>query len=97
MIDPTFRNINSMFVQPFSVNGNDNYDFPDRSYFDKYYIESVEIKNFNVLINIKSFFEQPKKNKQEAYEKIVKMPRSNDSTTGLSKYCTIKNIINSLA
>ena len=42
MIDPTYRNINSVFVQLFSVNANDNDDFPDRSYFDKYYMLLVE-------------------------------------------------------
>ena len=42
----------------------------------------VEIKNFNALIDNKPFFDQPVKNKQEAYEKLIEMPRNDDYTTG---------------
>ena len=31
----------------------------------------VEIKDFNALIDNKLFFDQPVKNKQEAYEKLT--------------------------
>ena len=59
MIDPTFRNINRLFVHLFNVNANHNDDFPDRNSFDKYYMPLVEIKDFNVLINNKPFFKSP--------------------------------------
>ena len=42
----------------------------------------VEIKDFNALIDNKPFFDQPVKNKQEAYEKIIEMSRNDDYTTG---------------
>ena len=42
----------------------------------------VEIKYFGALIDNKSFFNQPVKNKQEAYEKLVEMSRKNNYTTG---------------
>ena len=42
----------------------------------------VEIKNFNVLIDNKLFFDQPVKIKQKAYEKLIEMSRNNDYTTG---------------
>ena len=48
----------------------------------KYYMQLVEIKDFNVLINNKPFFDQQIKNKQEANEKPVEMSRTNDYTTG---------------
>ena len=41
----------------------------------------MQIKDFNVLINGKSFFDLPVKN-QEAYEKIIEMSNNNDYTTG---------------
>ena len=41
----------------------------------------LEIKDFNLLIGNKPFFDQPIKNKQEEYEKLVDMSR-NDYTTG---------------
>ena len=51
LIDPTFRNINRLFVLLFK-NGNDD---PTRDSFDKHYMPLEEIKNFNVLIDNKSF------------------------------------------
>ena len=38
----------------------------------------VEIKDFNALIDNKSFFGPPVKNKQEAYEKLVEMSIKDD-------------------
>ena len=43
---------------------------------------SVEIKDFNALINNKPFFDQLVKNKQEAYEKLIKMSINDYYTTG---------------
>ena len=36
----------------------------------------VEIKDFNALIDNKPFFDQPVKNKQEAYEKLIECQRT---------------------
>ena len=58
-------------------NGDDD---PRRYSFDKYYISLVEIEDFNTWINNKPFFDQPVKNKHEAYEKL-EMSRNNDYTT----------------
>ena len=71
-----------MLVLSFKNGGND----PTRYFFDKYYIPLVEIKDFNGLIDNKSFFDQPIKQKQKAYEKTVEILRLrniniNDYTT----------------
>ena len=42
----------------------------------------AEVKDFNALIDKKSFFDQPVKNKQDAYEKLIEMSRNDDYTTG---------------
>ena len=42
----------------------------------------VEIKDFNELIDNKPFFDQPVKNKQEAYEKHIEMLNNDDYITG---------------
>ena len=42
----------------------------------------VKIKDFNALINNKSLSDQPGKYKQEAYEKLIKLSRNDDYTTG---------------
>ena len=68
MIDPTFTNNNRLFVLSFK-NGNGE---PTRNSFGEYYLPLVEIKGFNALIDNKSCFDQPVKNKQEAYENLSK-------------------------
>ena len=77
LIDPTFRSINRLFVRSLK-NGNDD----PASSFDKYYMSLVEIKHFNALINNKPFFDQPIKNTQELYEKLIEMSRNDDYATG---------------
>ena len=42
----------------------------------------VEIKTFNALIDEKTYFDQPVKNKQETYGKLTEMLRNDDFTTG---------------
>ena len=75
LIDPTFTNVNRLFVLTF-----ENED--DRTSFSKYYVPKVEIKDCNVLIDGKPFFQIPVKNKEEAYEAIIEMSKYNDYTTG---------------
>ena len=45
-------------------------------------MQLVEIKDFSALIDHKPFFDQPVKNNQEAYEKLIEMARNDDYTTG---------------
>ena len=51
MTDPTFRNINSLFVLSFKNSDDDL----KRNPFRKYYIPLVEITDFNALIDNKPF------------------------------------------
>ena len=53
-----------------------------RNSFSHYYVPDAEIKDFNVLIDGKSFFDLPVKNEEETYEKIIEMNNNNDYTTG---------------
>ena len=65
-----------MFVLSFTrTNTSDS-----RDSFSDYYVPNVEIKDFNVLIDGKSFFDLPVKNEEEAYEKIFEMSNNNDYT-----------------
>ena len=54
----------------------------NRDSFSNYYVPNVEIKDFNVLNDGKSFFDLPAKNEEETYDKIINMSNSNDYTTG---------------
>ena len=76
LIDPTFTNVNRLFVLSFArtILGD------KRDSFSHYYLPNVEIKDF-VLIDGKRFFDLPVKNK-EAYEKIIEISNNNDYTTG---------------
>ena len=78
LIDPTFTNVNRLFVLSFSRNNNTD----NRDSFSDYYVPNVEIKDFNVLIDGKSFFDLPVKNEEEAYKKIIYMSNNNDFTIG---------------
>ena len=49
--------------------------------FSNHYLPKVEIKYFNVLIDGKSFFDLPVKNKEKAYEKTIEMNSNNDYAT----------------
>ena len=63
LIHPIFTNVNRLFVLSFiRNNAGDN-----RDSFSHYYVPNVEIKDFNVLNDGKSFFDFPVKSKEEAY------------------------------
>ena len=75
LIDTTFSNINRLFVLSF-----ENED--DRTSYCKYYMPSVEIKYYNVLIDGNAFFELPIKNIEETYEKIIQITDYSGYYTG---------------
>ena len=56
LIEPSFQGVNRLFVLAF---GNDD----DRTSSDEYYLPTVEIKDYNIMINGESFFDQRIKKK----------------------------------
>ena len=50
--------------------------------FSHHYVPNVEIKDFIVLIDGKSFFDWKVKNEVETYEKLIDMSNNNDYKTG---------------
>ena len=66
LIDPTFSNFDRIFVLSF-----ENKD--DGTSYYKYYVPSVEIKYYNVLIDGNALFELPVKNIEETYKKITQI------------------------
>ena len=75
LIDPPFSRANGFFVVSF-----ENED--ERTSFSKYYTPNVEIKNFNVLIYGKSFFDVPMKNKKGTYQAYIEIGRNSYYITG---------------
>ena len=75
-IDPTFTNVNKLFVLSFSRNNNTDSRY---SYWN-YFVPKVGINDFNVLID-GNVFDLPVKHK-EAYKNIIEMSNNNDYTAG---------------
>ena len=75
LTDPTFGKVNRLLVLSFK-------NEEERTLFSKYYIPNVEIKNFNLLIDSKRFFDVLTKNKEETYKKIIEMSKDDNYTNG---------------
>ena len=77
LIEPSFQGVNRLFVLAFE---NDDYRTSD----DRYYLPTVEIKDYNIMINGENFFDQPIKNNKVTYENIRKIATGQgyDYTTG---------------
>ena len=75
LIHPTFNNVNRLFVLAFA-------NEEDRRFFSKYYTPTVEIKDYNVIIDGEPFYEIPIKNKEETYKAITELIRNDLLRTG---------------
>ena len=76
LIDPTFTNVNRLFVLAHGQVNN------DRQSFSRFYLPNVMVKDYNVIIDKLGFFDLPIKTEEEAYEKIIDICRNNEYTTG---------------
>ena len=69
LIEPSFQGLNKLFFLAF-----EHYNDNDRRISNKrYYIPNIEIKDYNVLIDGKNFFDQPVKNDKITFENIRKI------------------------
>ena len=77
LVNPSLQGVNRLFVLSFE---NEN----DRTSHSTYYLPKVEIKDYNVMIDGKNFFDQPVKNDKVTYENIRKITigQGDDYTTG---------------
>ena len=77
LVEPSFQGVNRLFVLAFE---NDD----DRTTDDQYYLPTVEIKDYNIMINGENVFDQPIKNYKVTYENIRKIAtgQGDDYTTG---------------
>ena len=74
LIDPTFTNVNKLFVLAYPTADN------RQSYYE-FYLPNVMVKDYNIIDKL-AFFDLPIKNEEEAYEKIIDISRNNEYTTG---------------
>ena len=77
LIDPSISGENMLFVLPFQ---NDAH----RRNYKRYFLRTVEIKDYNVMIDGKTFFNQPIKNDLITYENIqmIVTCQGDDDVTG---------------
>ena len=77
LIEPSFQGVNRLFVLAFE---NDDQRISNK----RYYLPNVEIKDYNVMIDGKNFFDQPVKNNKVTYENIRKIAtgQADDYTAG---------------
>ena len=77
LIEPSFKGVDRLFVLAFE---NDDQRISNK----RYYIPNVEMKDYNVMIDGKNFFDQPIKNDKVTYENIRKIAigQGDDYTTG---------------
>ena len=66
LVEPSFQGINRLFVLAFE---NDTYKTSSK----RYNLPNVEIKDYNIMIDGKNFFDQPIKNDKTTYENIRKI------------------------
>ena len=66
LVEPSFQGVNRLFVLAFE---NDDYRTSD----DRYYLPTIETKDYNIMINGEYFFYQPIKNNKVTYENIRKI------------------------
>ena len=88
LVEPSFQGVNRLFVLAFENDA-------QRTSNKRYYLPNVEIKDYNVVIDGKNFFDQPVKNNKITYENIRKIAtgQGDDYTTGcLLDYAYFRDI-----
>ena len=75
LIDPTFTNVNRLFVLAYGQDNN------DRQLFSRFYLPNVMVNDYNVITDKLAFFDLPIKTEEEAYGKIIDISRNNEYTT----------------
>ena len=73
LIEPSLQGVNRLFILAFEN---------DTQRTSGYYLPSVEIKNYNIVINGENFFDQPIKNTKITYDNVRKI------ATGYGDYYT---------
>ena len=63
---------NRLFVLSFERIEQNNVKKDHRDFFSRYYVPNVEIKDFNILIDGKSFFDLPATNKKKLTRKLLR-------------------------
>ena len=79
-LDPSFQGINRLFVMA----NNRTDDQPTRNGQRKYYLQRIDLKKYNVIIDGRNFYDNPIESDIEKYRELkkVKIGKGEDYTTG---------------
>ena len=66
LVEPSFQGVNWLFVLAFE-------DDDNRTAHNSYYLPTVEINDYNIMINGENFFDQLIKNNKVTYDNIRKI------------------------
>ena len=82
VVEPGFQDVNRLFILAFESDA-------QRTSNERYYLPNVEIKDYNVKIDGKNFFDQPVKTNKVTHENIGKVAavRGDDYATGCLLDC----------
>ena len=92
LIDPSFQGVNILFVLSFM-------DDDGRENNKQCYLLTVEVKDYNAMIDGRNFFDQPIKNDLKTHDNIIRLHRIKVTITQLDVYSIIlisKNTTNQL-
>ena len=82
MLDSTYQGVKRLFVLAYHNTKGDNQVSVDSS--KKYFLPRVKIKNYNIEINGRNFYDQPINDSIKQYDKVRKVSaeKGDDYTTG---------------
>ena len=77
LIDLGFQGVDRVFVLSFENDGH-------QASYKKYFLQTVETEDYNIMIDEKNFFDQSVKNDERTYDNIRKIVtgQGDDYTTG---------------
>ena len=79
-LDPSFQGVNRLFISAYNrANGQ-----PTRNGQQKYYLPRIDLEKYNVIIDGRSFYDNPIESDIEKYRELKKVMigKGEDNTTG---------------
>ena len=83
-LDTSFQGVNKLFVLPYAIGNNDDDNATSENSYKKYFLPRNEIKNYNIEIDDRNFYDQSINDLIKQYDEIRKIStgQGDDYTTG---------------
>ena len=93
-IDPSFQGVNRLFIMAYDNDNNNNNNRATRNGRTRYYLPTIDLEKYNVIIGGRNFYDNPIESDVEKYRELKKVMigKGEDYTTGsLLDYYYFKN------